>query len=175
MGGVLCRVSLGEIGANRGTCHCVNDVFLEGCGWIPVEPQGDTSAVYGTDHSEWGTPSFVEHPGFGVCGDMIITDNLIDYNEHSNDIQILLGGGDGNNNDPADLTKRIESLFTRFDANENGVLEMDEARNMMSTLLNVNTHWSGADTALNDVVHALDLNGDGSVQGGVVDSCCQQP
>ena len=35
---------------------------------------------------------------------MIITDNLIDYNEHSNDIQILLGGGDGNN-DPADLTK----------------------------------------------------------------------
>ena len=50
MGGVLCRVSVGEISANRGTCHCVNDVFLEGCGWIPVEPQDDTSAVYDTDH-----------------------------------------------------------------------------------------------------------------------------
>ena len=163
MGGVLCRVSLGEISSTRGMCHCVNDVFLEGCGWIPVEPEGDPSAIYGSDHSEWGTPSFIQHPQFGVCDDMIITDHLIDYNEHRNDIRILLGSGDGDDNDPAELTKRIESLFTRFDANKNGVLDMEEARNMMSTLLNVNVHWSGADTALNEVVHALDLNGDGSV------------
>ena len=167
MGGVECRSAIGEWVQSRGMCHCVNDVFLEGCGWIPVEPAKDSTAAYDTDAPQWGPPSFLGHPSFGVCDDMLITDHFVAYNEHANDAQILLGGGDSGVSSPrdntAELRNLVDSLFERFDENNSGTLDMHEARKMIATLLNVNEHWSGADAALNETAHALDLHRDGTV------------
>ena len=166
MGGVLCRSAIGEWIAARGKCHCVNDVFLEGCGWVPVEPGKDPTVVYDAKVDQWGPPNFAGHPTFGYCDDMLITDHFVDYNEHANDVRILFGSGDGDGksiNDNAKLEELVESLFKQFDTNGNGTLEMGEARNMVATLLNVNEHWMGADTALNEAAHALDLHRDGVI------------
>ena len=68
---------------------------------------------------------------------------------HVNDVNILFHCGCGDKEDEKEqLTELVSSLFMRFDTNGNGKLEMPEARNMISTLLNINEHWSGASEAL---------------------------
>eukprot|EP00946_MAST-07B_sp_MAST-7B-sp1_P002301 g2301.t1 len=167
LGGVLCRSAVGEWIDTRGKCHCVNDVFLEGCGWIPVEPAKDPTTAYDADPKDWGPPSFIGHPSFGVCDDMFITDHNDGARSdagHVSDVNILFHGSCGDEKDEKEqLMELVSSLFMRFDTNGNGKLEMPEARNMISTLLNINEHWSGASEALNAAAHALDLNREGTV------------
>ena len=62
--GVPCQQTIGEWVGSRGEVHCVTDVFIEGSGWVPVEPQGDKQ-LFDKPADTWGYPAFT---GKGLVG-----------------------------------------------------------------------------------------------------------